>query len=124
MLIHPNFDPVIIDLGPISIHWYGLMYLLGFAGAYMLASLRKEQLGLNSDDISDMFFYGVIGVIAGGRLGYCLLYKPAYYFSHPLEIVTGIQDGGMSFHGGFVGVVLAVIYFAKKKQVSLSLIHI
>ena len=96
------------------------MYLLGFAGAYLLASLRKEQLGFNGDDISDMFFYGVISVIAGGRLGYCLLYKPGYYFSHPLEIITGIQDGGMSFHGGFVGVVLAVIYFAKKKRISLA----
>ena len=120
MLTHPNFDPVILDLGPISIHWYGLMYLLGFFGAYVLATIRKERLGLNSDDISDMFFCGAIGVIVGGRLGYCLLYKPAYYSSHPLQIITGIQDGGMSFHGGFVGVILAVIYFSRKKQLSLS----
>ena len=119
MLIHPNFDPVIVDLGPISIHWYGLMYLLGFAGAYLLATLRKEKLGLNNDDVSDMFFYGAISVIVGGRLGYCLLYKPAYYIGHPFEIITGIQDGGMSFHGGFIGVIIAVILFARKKRISL-----
>jgi len=120
MLVHPNFDPVIVDLGPVSIHWYGLMYIFGFAGAYLIASLRKDRLKWDSDDISDMFFYGAIGVIAGGRLGYCLLYKPAQYLSDPLSIITGIQDGGMSFHGGFLGVVIATILFARKKKTRLS----
>ena len=119
MLVHPNFDPVIFDLGPVSIHWYGLMYLFGFAGAYILANVRKDRLNWTNDDISDMFFYGAIGVIAGGRLGYCLLYKPAQYLTNPLEIITGIQDGGMSFHGGFIGVIIAVILFSRKKKTPL-----
>lgn len=120
MLIHPNFDPVIVDLGPVSIHWYGLMYILGFAGAYFIANLRKNRLNWNSDDVSDLFFYGALGVIAGGRLGYCLLYKPQEYLADPLTIITGIQDGGMSFHGGFVGVIVAVILFSRKKNTPLA----
>jgi len=119
MLIHPNFDPVIVNLGPVSIHWYGLMYIFGFAGAYFVASLRKERLNFSSDDISDLFFYGALGVIIGGRLGYCLLYKPQEYLANPLTIITGIQDGGMSFHGGFIGVIIAVILCARKKNVAL-----
>ena len=120
MLVHPNFDPVLLDLGPVSIHWYGLMYLLGFGGAYLVAMSRKERLAWDGEDISDMFFYGALGVIAGGRLGYCLLYKPADYLSDPLTIITGIQDGGMSFHGGFIGVVIATILFARKKSTALA----
>jgi len=116
MLVHPNFDPVIVDLGPVSIHWYGLMYVFGFAGAYFIANYRKSTLNLSNDDISDMFFYGALGVIVGGRLGYCLLYKPYEYLSNPLTIITGIQDGGMSFHGGFLGVIVATVLYAKKKN--------
>ncbi len=120
MLVHPNFDPVIVSLGPVSIHWYGLMYIFGFAGAYVIANLRKSRLSWSSDDISDMFFYGALAVILGGRLGYCLLYKPQQYLADPLSIITGIQDGGMSFHGGFIGVVVAVILFARKKSTPLA----
>lgn len=115
MLIHPNFDPVIVNLGPVSIHWYGLMYVFGFVGAYLLANMRKDRLKWTSDDISDLFFYAALGVILGGRLGYCLLYKPGHYLANPLEIVTGIQDGGMAFHGGLLGVIFAVFLFARKK---------
>lgn len=120
MLIHPNFDPVIINLGPVSIHWYGLMYIFGFAGAYFVANLRKDRLKFSSDDVSDLFFYGALGVIIGGRIGYCLLYKPQEYLASPLKIITGIQDGGMSFHGGFIGVIVAVILCARKKNVALA----
>ena len=120
MLVHPNFDPVIVSLGPLSIHWYGLMYIFGFAGAYVVANMRKERLAWTSDDISDMFFYGALAVILGGRLGYCLLYKPQQYLADPLSVITGIQDGGMSFHGGFIGVIVAVILFARKKNASLA----
>jgi len=116
MLIHPNFDPVLLDLGVVKIHWYGLMYVFGFVGAYLVAEYRKSRLSWSSEQVSDLFFYSAIGVILGGRLGYCLLYKPMEYLSDPLSIITGIQDGGMSFHGGFVGVVLAVIYYARKQK--------
>jgi len=116
MLVHPNFDPVLFAIGPVKIHWYGVMYVLGFVGAYLLASKRKARLGWSDETVSDLFFYAALGVIIGGRLGYCFLYKPAEYLANPISIVTGIQDGGMSFHGGFLGVVLAVIYFAKKEN--------
>lgn len=120
MLIHPNFDPVLLDLGVVKIHWYGLMYVFGFVGAYLVAEYRKSRLSWSSEQVSDLFFYSAIGVILGGRLGYCLLYKPMEYLSDPLSIITGIQDGGMSFHGGFVGVVLAVIYYARKQKTELA----
>ena len=120
MLVHPSFDPVLFDLGVVKVHWYGLMYVLGFAGAYLVANLRKSTLNWSSDDVSDLFFYSALGVIFGGRIGYCLLYDPLKYLSDPLQIILGIQDGGMSFHGGFLGVVFAVIYFAKKQENRLS----
>jgi len=120
MLIHPNFDPVIFSLGPLKIHWYGLMYVLGFMGAYYVGVLRKERLNWSSEQVSDLFFYAALGVIVGGRLGYCFLYKPAEYLTNPLSIITGIQDGGMSFHGGFLGVIFAVIYYAKKQETELA----
>lgn len=120
MLIHPDFDPVLLDLGIIKIHWYGLMYIFGFAGAYFVANIRKARLNWSADDVSDLFFYGALGVILGGRIGYCLLYNPAKYLADPLQIIVGIQDGGMSFHGGFIGVTLAVVWFARKQGIALS----
>jgi len=105
MLVHPNFDPVAIQIGPLAIRWYGLMYLVGFAAAYWLgrrriATARSGRVTVALLD--DLLFYGVIGVIAGGRLGYVLFYKPAYYLQHPLEIFA-VWQGGMAFHGGFLG---------------------
>jgi len=122
MLIHPKIDPVAIHLGPLAIHWYGLTYLAAFALFYFLAtrrlrhepyaSLQGEGPGTWSRrDIEDMLFLGVVGVIAGGRLGYCLFYKPAYYASHPLEIFF-IWQGGMSFHGGMLGVIASQWWYA------------
>lgn len=116
MLIHPQFDPVAIQLGPLSIHWYGLMYLIGFLSLLWLGKWRANrypEAGWKSSEMDDILFYGALGVIIGGRLGYCLFYQPAYYLSHPLEIAY-IWQGGMSFHGGFLGVLAAMVLFARK----------
>lgn len=140
MLVHPQFDPVAIHLGPLAVHWYGLMYLLGFAlflwlGKRRIRSLHShevphlnplppagEEANVKSnleffDDrmLDDLLFYGVLGVVLGGRLGEVLFYNPGYYFSHPLKIFA-VWEGGMSFHGGFIGVMLAVALFARKRQ--------
>jgi phosphatidylglycerol---prolipoprotein diacylglyceryl transferase len=116
MLVHPNFDPVAVQIGPIAIRWYGLMYLVGFATSYWLGRIRVKRgkagrVGLNVLD--DLFFFVVLGVILGGRLGYILFYKPGYYAAHPAEILA-VWHGGMSFHGGFLGVLLAVWWVARK----------
>jgi len=123
MLIHPNFDPVVIQLGPLAVHWYGLMYLFGFAGFYFLASyrakhyayLKKQNWG--TDQISDLVFYGAIGAVLGGRIGYALFYKFNDYIDAPLSIFK-VWEGGMSFHGGLLGVGLALLLFAKKSSLS------
>ncbi len=109
MLIHPQFDPVAVHLGPLAVHWYGLMYLLGFAAFMWLGRKRIRSLGRSGWDdkmLDDLLFYGVLGVVLGGRLGEVLFYNPGYYASHPLEIFA-VWQGGMSFHGGFLGVLLA-----------------
>lgn len=116
MLIHPQFDPIALQLGPLPIRWYGLMYLLAFAFVIVLGRMRiKNQPTLNwtNKNLDDALFYGVLGVILGGRLGYILFYKPLYYLSHPLEIFS-VWEGGMSFHGGLIGVLLAMWFFARK----------
>jgi len=120
MLIHPQFDPVAIRLGPLAIHWYGLMYLAGFMTFLWLGRRRIATLNdpmLNVKLLDDLLFYGVLGVIFGGRLGYVLFYKPAYYFAHPLEIFS-VWQGGMSFHGGFLGVLISMAWLAHRKNLS------
>jgi phosphatidylglycerol---prolipoprotein diacylglyceryl transferase len=120
MLRHPNFDPVALWIGPLSIKWYGLTYLIGFAIFYWLGRrrIRQGKAGnINVETLDDILFYGVLGVILGGRLGYVLFYKPAYFFSHPLEIPQ-IWTGGMSFHGGFLGVLIAILFVARKHRLS------
>jgi phosphatidylglycerol:prolipoprotein diacylglycerol transferase len=120
LLVHPQFDPVIFSVGPLAVRWYGLMYVIAFVAVIMLGKLRVRR-GLSGDiterDVDDMLIYGVIGVILGGRLGYVLFYKPEHYLSHPGEILQ-IWAGGMSFHGGFIGVLAAVAVFCwmKKKR--------
>ena len=119
MLIHPQIDPVAIAIGPLAVRWYGLMYLIGFGVAFLLARSRIKQG--NSGNISiavfdDLFFFCVLGVVLGGRLGYVLFYKPGYYVSHPLEILA-VWQGGMAFHGGFLGVLLAMVYIARKHRI-------
>jgi phosphatidylglycerol---prolipoprotein diacylglyceryl transferase len=118
MLIHPLPNPVALKLGPLSIHWYGLMYLVAFAQFILLGRQRIKQphiaaLGWRREDLDDMLFYGVLGVIIGGRLGEVLFYNPAYYFAHPADIIA-VWKGGMSFHGGFLGVLLAMALWARK----------
>ncbi len=116
MLIHPEFDPVAIHLGPFGIHWYGLMYLFGFMSLLYLGKWRARKYpdrGWTETDLDDILFYGALGVIFGGRLGYVVFYQPTYFVSHPLEILF-LWQGGMSFHGGFLGVLVAMIFFARK----------
>ena len=120
MLIHPQFDPVAIQLGPLAIHWYGLMYLVGFGLFLWLGHVRIKQqpdCGWNGKDLDDFLTWAVLGVIAGGRLGEVLFYQPGYYLAHPAEILM-VWKGGMSFHGGFLGVLAAMLLFARKKGVS------
>jgi phosphatidylglycerol:prolipoprotein diacylglycerol transferase len=116
--VHPQFDPVAFQLGPLAVRWYGLMYLLGFVLFFVLGKYRARQnllTGWHPRDVDDMLFYGVFGVIFGGRLGYVLFYKLTYYFAHPLEVLA-IWQGGMSFHGGFLGVLIALALFARNRQ--------
>jgi phosphatidylglycerol---prolipoprotein diacylglyceryl transferase len=118
MLIHPLPDPIAISIGPLSVHWYGLMYLLAFIQFILLGRVRARQphmaaAGWKTEHLEDMLFYGVLGVVIGGRLGEVLFYNPAYYFGHPLEIFA-IWKGGMSFHGGFLGVLIAMALWARK----------
>ncbi|HEU0234621.1 MAG TPA: prolipoprotein diacylglyceryl transferase [Gallionella sp.] len=118
MLVHPQFNPVALQLGPLAIHWYGLMYLAGFMtflwlGRKRIAVLNHPQI--NAKLLDDLLFYGVLGVILGGRLGYVFFYKASYYLDHPLEIFA-VWQGGMSFHGGFLGVLMVMVWFAHKQK--------
>lgn len=118
MIVHPNFDPVAISLGPIEIHWYGLMYLLGFVCAILLGQYRaNKRKDWQKDEVSDMVFYLALGVILGGRLGSVIFYNLPYYLQNPFEVFA-IWDGGMSFHGGLLGVVVAMYVYARKTQKS------
>ena len=118
MLVHPNIDPVAISIGPLSVRWYGLMYLVGFAASWWLG-LRRIAKGLapvTRQQFDDLLFMAVLGVILGGRLGYVLFYKAGYYLAHPLEIFA-VWQGGMSFHGGLLGVILAMAFAARRHKV-------
>ena len=123
MLIHPQFDPVALQLGPLAIRWYGLMYLVAFAAFYLLGRRRAAPgrpgaaAGIGPPDVEDLLFHGVLGVVLGGRLGYVLFYKPGYYLQHPLEAFA-VWQGGMSFHGGLIGVLLACAVFARRRGLS------
>ena len=114
-MLAPTIDPVAISLGPIKIHWYGLMYVVGFLALWYFASRRAKQpdSGWTAEQVSDFVFYGALGVILGGRLGYMLFYNLPHYLAHPLDVFK-VWQGGMSFHGGLIGVLLAMLYFARK----------
>lgn len=113
----PQIDPVIIHLGPLALRWYGLMYLLGFIAGYALIRhlSRLRDLPLNADLAADLIFYCAIGVVLGGRLGYVFFYNPAWYLQHPLEALE-LWKGGMSFHGGLLGVVVATLIFCRRQN--------
>lgn len=120
MLVHPQFDPVALAIGPLKIHWYGLMYLLGFLFFVILGRYRikqKPEAGFTREMLDDALFFGVLGVVLGGRLGHVLFYAPGYYVQHPLEILA-IWQGGMSFHGGALGVGVAMILLMRKYDIS------
>ena len=123
MLIHPHIDPIALQLGPVAVHWYGLTYLAAF-GLFMwlgvmrlrhepYASLKGTQ-AWRRQDVEDILFAGVMGVVLGGRIGYCLFYKPGYYAAHPLEVFA-VWQGGMSFHGGMLGVIASMIWFSRSR---------
>jgi len=117
MMVHPQFDPVALALGPVAIRWYGLMYLVGFALIWWFGRRRiaaRPDAVWTRKDFEDVLFYGILGTILGGRLGYVLFYKPAEYLSEPWTIFY-VWEGGMSFHGGFLGVVLALWLFARSR---------
>ncbi len=116
MLTHPNFDPVAISLGPVAIHWYGLTYLIGFAGAWWLGTRRcNAAYGWSRQEATDFVFYGALGAILGGRIGYMFIYGWSRWLEDPLLILR-IWEGGMSFHGGLIGVMLAFWLFARNTQ--------
>ncbi|MTI62935.1 prolipoprotein diacylglyceryl transferase [Methylophaga sp.] len=112
-MTYPQIDPVAISLGPLAIHWYGLMYLLGFAFVWLLGRYRAARHNWQAGQLEDLLFYGALGVILGGRLGYALFYDLAANLDNPLNLLK-IWQGGMSFHGGLIGVLIAFWYFGRK----------
>jgi len=118
MLPYPNIDPVFLKLGPFQFRWYGLMYLLGLTAAYFIIKARAAARGiaLAKEQIYDLIVYAAVGVFVGGRLGYVLFYNFRYYVEHPAQIVA-VWEGGMSFHGGLLGTILALWLFSTRRQI-------
>jgi len=114
MLHYPHINPIAFELGPIKVHWYGIMYLVGFAGAWALALYRGQKTGRwNANQVSDFIFFAALGVIVGGRVGYMLFYNLPNFIHQPW-IIFEVWDGGMSFHGGLLGVALALWLYSRK----------
>lgn len=113
---YPDIDPVLFHIGPVQIRWYGLMYVIGFILAYfvILRTAQRKGRDLTGEDIGDFIGYCMVGIIVGARLGYCVFYNLLYYFHHPLEVFA-IWQGGMSFHGGLIGVIIASWAYARRK---------
>lgn len=120
MIVLPRINPDIIRIGPIAIHWYGLMYVVGFAIALILGNRRSVQQDsrLKPDQFQTLMLYVIVGLIIGGRLGYTLFYNWSYYFHHPVEIIA-IWNGGMSFHGGLIGIFCAVALYAYRSRTNI-----
>ncbi len=113
-----NFDPIAISIGPLDIHWYGIMYLLAFLTFWAIGSLvavKRRWWGWSTQDVSDILFYGMLGVILGGRIGYMLFYGTDLLLEDPFSLFR-VWDGGMSFHGGLLGVMVAMAWFARHKH--------
>ena len=119
MLVHPQFDPIAVQVGPLAVHWYGLTYLAAF-GLFVLlgrAQARRPRFaaaGWAPAEVEDLLFFGVLGVILGGRLGYVLFYKPLHFLANPLEVFA-VWQGGMAFHGGLIGVIAALFVYARRR---------
>lgn len=120
MLQYPHFDPVIFEVGPLAVRWYGMMYVIGVALGWLLGRLRarKPGRGWTGEQMDDFVTYLIVGIVLGGRLGYVLFYNPGYYLSH-LSEVFAVWHGGMSFHGGVIGVVAACWIFSRRTGKSL-----
>lgn len=121
MFQHPQFDPIALQLGPLAIHWYGLMYLVGFGLVWLLGNHRIKQgrAPIDKKGLEDLIFYCVVGVIVGGRLGYALFYQPAYYLTSENWLkIFAVWEGGMAFHGGLIGVLLVLAWFCHKRQIA------
>jgi phosphatidylglycerol:prolipoprotein diacylglycerol transferase len=115
MLVHPDFDPVAFSLGPLQVRWYGLMYLLGFVAGWLLGRYRaaRPASGWTREQVDDLVFFIALGVILGGRIGYVVFYNFAAFLDNPLMLFK-VWEGGMSFHGGLLGVLLAMGVYARK----------
>jgi len=117
MISYPNIDPEIVRIGPFAVRWYGLMYLVGFASSYLLVNyqIKKKGLQISRDTVMSLYSYVVLGLLVGARLGYVLFYDLSAYIKHPFEIFA-IWHGGMSFHGGLLGSIIAGIIFCKASR--------
>jgi len=116
VLPNPDIDPVLIRLGPIALRWYGLMYVFALTAAFFIIKARaaSRKVALSINDLHDLILYAAVGVILGGRLGYIFFYNLPYYLEHPAKFLA-IWEGGMSFHGGLLGVIAAVVVFCRRK---------
>ena len=114
----PHIDPVFLSIGPLQFRWYGLMYVLSFIATYFIISseVTRKRLNLTKDDVADLVFYGAMGVVLGGRTGYILFYNLGFYLANPLKLFA-VWEGGMSFHGGFLGVMLTFFLYARRKKI-------
>ncbi|MGV6808282.1 MAG: prolipoprotein diacylglyceryl transferase [bacterium] len=119
MIAYPNIDPVALSLGPLNIHWYGLMYVIGFAAFLILGKYRAKQAHspIKPEQVDDIMFYGALGVVLGGRIGYMLFYNFQNFLNDPLSLFQ-VWQGGMSFHGGLLGVIAAVLLLAYRWRIS------
>ncbi|MFK5892455.1 MAG: prolipoprotein diacylglyceryl transferase [Pseudomonadota bacterium] len=120
MLIYPEIDPVALAIGPLKIHWYGITYLVAFTGCWLLLRYRAKYFSsdIRVNQIDDLLFYAALGVILGGRIGYTLFYNFDHFIHNPLVLVQ-IWNGGMSFHGGLLGVIMAMWFYARKINLTL-----
>lgn len=117
MLPYPNISPEIVKIGPLSIRWYGLMYLIGFISSYLIVKkeMKRKRLRVEKDFLENLYFYLILGLLIGARLGYVVFYNLSYYLENPSEIFA-IWHGGMSFHGGLLGVIVSAWIFSKIKK--------
>lgn len=119
-MMAPQIDPIALQIGPLAIHWYGLMYVFAFASAWKLLQIQIKERGLwgkvvTPEKFENLFTWLILGVVLGGRLGYVLFYNPSYYFSHPIEIFY-VWNGGMSFHGGLLGPIITGWWYCQRAK--------
>src|SRR5262249_28052823 len=121
--MYPHLNPIAFSIGPLAVHWYGIMYLVGFAGAWLLCQFRarKANSGWTADQVNDLIFYCACGFIVGGRLGYMLFYDFPTFIANPLTVFE-VWTGGMSFHGGMVGVIISLWIFARRTHKSIFVV--